>query len=83
MVICGSYMFEFSVSKDMKFMIHRKGGDNREGRGLFMSNTNCQGIENNCWVRHGANNIKYNQTLNIIFSVLANPSPTFQISSKF
>ena len=25
MVICGSYMFEFSVSKDMKSMLHMKG----------------------------------------------------------
>ena len=45
MVICGSYMFEFNVNKDMK-KIYYKGGDNREGSGTFMSNTNYQGIEN-------------------------------------
>jgi hypothetical protein len=50
MVICGSYMFEFSVSKDMKERKKRynKGGDNRKGSGTFMSSTNCQGIENLC-----------------------------------
>ena len=42
----GRYMFEFSDSKDMKSMFHRKGGDNREDSNTFMSNTNCQGIEN-------------------------------------
>ena len=43
-------MFEFSVSKDMKSMLHRKGGnsDSREGSDTFMSKTNCQGIENLC-----------------------------------
>jgi hypothetical protein len=46
MVICESYMFEFSVSKDMKSMPHRKGGGNREGSDKFMSNTNHQEIEN-------------------------------------
>jgi hypothetical protein len=46
MVICGSYMFEFSASKDMKSMLQRKGGSSREGSGSFMFNTNCQGIEN-------------------------------------
>ena len=46
MVRCGSYMFEFSVSKDMKFMLHMKGGGSKQGNGTFMSNTNCQGIEN-------------------------------------
>jgi hypothetical protein len=46
MVICGSYMFEFSVSKDIKSMLHVKGGSSREGSGTFMFNTNCQGIEN-------------------------------------
>jgi hypothetical protein len=42
MVICGSYMFEFSVSKDM-----RKEDIIREvaGRGTFMSNKNCQKTE--------------------------------------
>ena len=46
MVICGSYKFEFCVSKDMKSMFHKKGGGSREGSDTFMSNTNCQGIEN-------------------------------------
>ena len=38
-------MLEISVSKDMKFILHKKGVDNREGSGTFMSNTKCQGIE--------------------------------------
>ena len=41
MVICGSYMFKFSVSKDMFEFNVRKGGDGREGSGTFMSCTNC------------------------------------------
>jgi len=41
MVICGSYMFEFSVSKDMKRKGNNKGGGSREGSSTFMSNTNC------------------------------------------
>ena len=44
MIICGSYMFEFSVNESVK--ITMKGGDNREGNNTFMSNTNCQEIEN-------------------------------------
>ena len=36
MVICGSYMFEFSASKDIKSMLHMKGGG-----GTFMSNIDC------------------------------------------
>ena len=40
-----------------------------EGGGAFMSNTNYQRIEDLCWVGEGSNNIKYNQILNIIFSV--------------
>ena len=39
-------MFEFCVSKDMTFMLHKKGDDSREGSGTFMSNIDCQGIEN-------------------------------------
>jgi hypothetical protein len=46
MVICGSYMLEVSVSKDMISMLHKKGGGSREGSGTFMFNTNCRGIEN-------------------------------------
>ena len=46
MVICGSYMFEFSVSKDMIKNIYIKGGGNREGGSTFMSSIECQKIEN-------------------------------------
>ena len=46
MVRCGSYTFEFSVSKAMKSMLHKKGGGSREDSGTFMSNSNHQGIEN-------------------------------------
>ena len=35
MVKCGSYMFKFSVSKDMKSMLHMMGGGSREGSGTF------------------------------------------------
>ena len=35
MVICESYVFEFSVSKDMKSMFHKKKGGNREGSGTL------------------------------------------------
>jgi hypothetical protein len=38
-------MFEFSVSKDMK-KIYNKGSGSWEGSATFMSNTNCQKIEN-------------------------------------
>jgi hypothetical protein len=38
-------MFGFGVSKDMKSMIHMKGGDSKEGSGTFMSNINRQRIE--------------------------------------
>ena len=49
MVIRGSYMFEFNVSKDMK----EKNNIIREvavGKvaAHFMSNNNCQGIEKQC-----------------------------------
>jgi hypothetical protein len=46
MVICESYMFAFSSSKDMKSMLHKKGGGSRDDDNTFMSNNNCQGIEN-------------------------------------
>ena len=46
MKICGSYLFEFNVSKDMKKKGYNKGGGTMEGSGTFMSNTDCQGIEN-------------------------------------
>jgi len=65
MVICGIYMFEFSVGKDMKkncksSEIHalNEGRDGREGRGTFMFSTKCQGIEIS------------DPTLNIIFGVV-------------
>ena len=40
-----------------------------EGSDTFMSNTNCQGTENWFRIGQGGNNTKYNQTLNIMFSV--------------
>ena len=46
MVIYGSSMFGFSVGKDMKPILHKKGGGSREGSHTFMSNTNYQGIKN-------------------------------------
>ena len=46
MVVYGINLFEFSVSKDIKSIIHKKGGGNKERSGTFKSNTNCQGIEN-------------------------------------
>jgi hypothetical protein len=48
MIICGIYMFEFSVSKNMLKKRYNKGGDSREGSGTFMSNINRQRIENQC-----------------------------------
>ena len=54
----------------MKSMLHKKGGGSMEGNGTFMSNINCQDIENQCWARQGGNNIKYTQTLRILFSVV-------------
>jgi hypothetical protein len=49
MIICGSYKFEFSVSKDrMDQKGYNKGGGSKEGSGAFMSNTNRRGIENLC-----------------------------------
>ena len=49
MVICGSYMHTFSVSKDIKRIQQlqkEKGGGTREDGGAFMSNTNYQRFEN-------------------------------------
>ena len=34
-------MFEFNVGKDMKSMLHMKGGNNREGTGKIMFNSDC------------------------------------------
>jgi len=48
MVICGSYMFDFSVSILVKSMLHMKGGGSKEGNGTFMCNTNYQGTEIKC-----------------------------------
>ena len=44
-ILCGSHIIEFSVSKDIK-KGYNKGGDSRESSGTFISNANCQGIEN-------------------------------------
>jgi hypothetical protein len=44
MLICGSYKFEFSVSKDMK-NIYNKGCGSREGSDTIMSNTNYQRMQ--------------------------------------
>jgi len=47
--MCGSYMHEFSVSKNMKKNQQwqkENGGGNWEGGGAFMSNTNYQRFEN-------------------------------------
>jgi hypothetical protein len=44
------YMFEFSVSKDLKKYIYNKGGGIKEGSIIIMSNTNCQGTKTQCWV---------------------------------
>jgi hypothetical protein len=46
MVMCRSYMFEFSVSKDIQSMLHKMGGGNMEDNNTFMPSTNCQGNEN-------------------------------------
>jgi hypothetical protein len=46
--MCGSYMFEVSVSKDMKQKGYNKGGGNKEGSGTFMSNIDYQRVENLC-----------------------------------
>ena len=45
MLICGSSMFEFIVSKNMKKRYNKGSGD-RENSGTFMPTTYCQGIEN-------------------------------------
>ena len=69
MVVCGCYMFEFSVSKDMKKWLI-KGGGIREGSGTFVSNANCQGM--NISVEQGrvATTLNIINTLNILFSVV-------------
>jgi hypothetical protein len=47
MIICRSYIFEFSVSKNMKKEKgYNKEGGRREGSGTVISNTNCQRIQN-------------------------------------
>ena len=47
-VICGSHIFEFSVSKYVKSMLEMKGGGIWKGSGKSMSNTNCQEIDIKC-----------------------------------
>jgi hypothetical protein len=34
------------ITNPVKFVLHMKGGDSREGNNTLMSNINCQGIEN-------------------------------------
>jgi len=46
MVTCGSYMFEFSVSKDVKKIIIKWLKENFNISSSVMSNTTCQGVEN-------------------------------------
>ena len=60
MVMCGSYMFEFSVSKDMTERGYNEGGGSREGSGTFMSKTNYKELKIS--VEHG----RVVTTLNII-----------------
>jgi hypothetical protein len=69
MVICGSYMFEFSISKDMK-----KKDVIREVASWKVETHSCLTLivkELRITVEHGrVNYTKYNQTLNILFSVV-------------
>jgi hypothetical protein len=51
-------------------MLYIRGSGSMESSDTFMSNFNCQGTENQCWAGLGGNNIEYNQTQNIIFSVV-------------
>jgi hypothetical protein len=46
MVICGSYIFEFSVRKEIKKKGYIKGDGRRKGNGTIMSRNNCQNFEN-------------------------------------
>ena len=46
MVIRESYMFEFSVRKNMKTYIFNKGGSSRKVSSTFMSNSNRHRIKN-------------------------------------
>jgi hypothetical protein len=46
MVICGSFIFEFGVNKDMKRELYNKGSANRGGSGTFLSNANYQETKN-------------------------------------
>ena len=69
MVICGSYMFGFSVNKDMK----KKNDKKRISPVNLIAYILTPIIkELKISVKHGGNNVKYNQTLNIIFSVVEN-----------
>ena len=34
------------IASPVESMLHRKGGGSRESKNTFISNTNCQGIEN-------------------------------------
>jgi hypothetical protein len=46
MIIYRSYIFQLSVSEDMKSMLHMNGGDRMEGSGTHISNINYQAIKN-------------------------------------
>ena len=68
MVICRSYVFEFSVNKNMNFV----NNDKKDNSSIF-SNTNCQKKKN---VEQGrlVTTARYNQTLNILFRVTSQTS---------
>ena len=68
-MICGGYVFEFSVSKDMKKKRYNKGGGNAEGSNTLMSNINCNELKIS--VEHG----RVATTLDIIFSVVQSFMP--------
>jgi hypothetical protein len=48
MVLCGSYMFRFSVSKDTNEIIYMIKGGSREGSNTFIVNPTYQGIKKVC-----------------------------------
>ena len=66
MLICGSYMFGFTVNKDMK----RKNNNDKKRTCTYLLAYLLTLLSKN-WklVLNGGKNIKYNQTLNTLFSV--------------
>ena len=68
MVICGSDMFEFGVSKDLKKIGYNKGGAAGKIVTYLCLTLIVKGLKIS--VEQGGNNTKYNQTLNILFNVL-------------